>query len=166
MHCAHTYNHVLHAILVEVIADLCTYIYTYLSSYTHAMYPCKLAISIAELCAVCVIPQESGEYPLIMTGPQYKKFKVRHTQRWRLLSLSVCPSLLQANFVEFSERVVEQCQHSILYDEYMLDTLIAWLVGFTDSQVRAFRHTCTLACESCVATLRIRELASLSLTCT
>ena len=58
--------------------------------------------------------------------------------------------LPQANFVEFSERVVQQCQHSILYDEYMLDTLIAWLVGFTDSQVRAFRHTCTLACESSI----------------
>ena len=43
---------------------------------------------------------------------------------------------------------MEQCQHSILFDEYMLDTLIIWLVGFTDSQVRAFRHTCTLACKS------------------
>ena len=43
---------------------------------------------------------------------------------------------------------MEQCQNSIVYDEYMLDTLIVWLVGFTDSQVRAFRHTCTVACES------------------
>ncbi len=43
---------------------------------------------------------------------------------------------------------MEQCQNSIVYDEYMLDTLIVWLVGFTDSQVRAFRHTCTVSCES------------------
>ncbi len=51
----------------------------------------------------------------------------------------------QNNFCEFIWRVVEQCQHSTLYDEYMLATLIAWTVGFTDSQVRAFRHTSSLA---------------------
>lgn len=58
------------------------------------------------------------------------------------------PSMLQSNFVEFLERIIGQCQHSILYDEYMLDTLLVWLVGLTDSQVRAFRHTCTLACKT------------------
>ena len=52
----------------------------------------------------------------------------------------------QSNFVDFINNIILQCQHSILYDEYMLDTLVVWLVGFTDSQVRAFRHTCTLAC--------------------
>lgn len=57
-------------------------------------------------------------------------------------------SMLQSNFVEFLERIIGQCQHSILYDEYMLDTLLVWLVGLTDSQVRAFRHTCTLACKT------------------
>ena len=56
---------------------------------------------------------------------------------------------------------MEQCQHGILFDEYMLDTLIIWLVGFTDSQVRAFRHTCTLACESLH-----RKLGNLICTCT
>ena len=55
--------------------------------------------------------------------------------------------MLQSNFVEFLERIIGQCQHSILYDEYMLDTLLVWLVGLTDSQVRAFRHTCTLTCK-------------------
>ena len=54
---------------------------------------------------------------------------------------------MQSSFSEFLDKIVEQCQHNILFDEYMLDTLIIWLVGFTDSQVRAFRHTCTLACE-------------------
>lgn len=48
--------------------------------------------------------------------------------------------------MEFIEKLVEQCQHAAIYDEYMLDTLIMWLVALTDSQVRAFRHTCTLAC--------------------
>lgn len=58
------------------------------------------------------------------------------------------PLMLQSNFMEFLERIIGQCQHSILYDEYMLDTLLVWLVGLTDSQVRAFRHTCTLACKT------------------
>jgi cohesin complex subunit SA-1/2 len=80
-------------------------------------------------CAV----QDSGDYPLIATGASFKKFK--------------------SSFSEFLERIVEQCQHSVLFDEYMLDTLIIWLVGFTDSQVRAFRHTCTLACMKLVTAL-------------
>ncbi len=50
-------------------------------------------------------------------------------------------------FASFISLLMEHCKNSIVYDEYMLDTLIVWLVGFTDSQVRAFRHTCTVACE-------------------
>lgn len=49
--------------------------------------------------------------------------------------------------MEFVEKLIEQCQHAAIYDEYLLDTLIMWLVALTDSQVRAFRHTCTLACK-------------------
>ena len=49
--------------------------------------------------------------------------------------------------MEFVELLVDQCRESVLYDEYMLDTLVMWLVGLTDSQVRAFRHTATVACE-------------------
>uniref|UniRef100_A0A8D0AMQ6 Cohesin subunit SA n=1 Tax=Sander lucioperca TaxID=283035 RepID=A0A8D0AMQ6_SANLU len=37
------------------------------------------------------------------------------------------------------------CQYSIIYDEYMMDTVISLLTGLSDSQVRAFRHTSTLA---------------------
>lgn len=59
----------------------------------------------------------------------------------------------QSNFCEFIWRLVEQCQHSIVYDQYMLDTLIVWLVGFTDSQVRAFRHTSSLASIKLVSAL-------------
>jgi len=71
--------------------------------------------------------QDSGDYPLIMTGPAYKKFK--------------------SNFCEFIHTLVHQCQYSIIYDQYMMDNVISLLTGLTDSQVRAFRHTSTLACE-------------------
>ncbi|XP_013381266.1 cohesin subunit SA-1-like isoform X1 [Lingula anatina] len=69
--------------------------------------------------------EESGDYPLIMTGQQWKKFKT--------------------NFCEFVQVLVRQCQYSIIYDQYMMDNLISLLTGLTDSQVRAFRHTSTLA---------------------
>ena len=58
-----------------------------------------------------------------------------------------CVFHIQGNYVEFVELLVDQCRESVLYDEYMLDTLVMWLVGLTDSQVRAFRHTSTVACE-------------------
>ena len=69
--------------------------------------------------------EESGDYPLIMTGPQWKKFR--------------------NNFCEFILVLVRQCQYSIIYDQYMMDNVISLLTGLTDSQVRAFRHTSTLA---------------------
>ena len=69
--------------------------------------------------------QESGDYPLIMTGPLYKKFRT--------------------NFCDFIAVLVRQCQYSILFDQYMMDNIISLLTGLCDSQVRAFRHTSTLA---------------------
>uniref|UniRef100_A0A8C9T057 STAG2 cohesin complex component n=1 Tax=Scleropages formosus TaxID=113540 RepID=A0A8C9T057_SCLFO len=69
--------------------------------------------------------EDSGDYPLTMAGPQWKKFK--------------------SNFCEFIGVLVRQCQYSIIYDEYMMDTVISLLTGLSDSQVRAFRHTSTLA---------------------
>lgn len=72
---------------------------------------------------LCV--QDSGDYPLTMSGPVWKKF------RW--------------GFCEFIAVLVRQCQYSIIYDEYMMDTVISLLTGLSDSQVRAFRHTSTLA---------------------
>uniref|UniRef100_A0A672UC67 Cohesin subunit SA n=1 Tax=Strigops habroptila TaxID=2489341 RepID=A0A672UC67_STRHB len=65
------------------------------------------------------------DYPLIRTGPYWKKFK--------------------ANFCEFIAVLVQQCQCSILYDSYLMDTIISLLTGLADSMVRAFRHTSTLA---------------------
>uniref|UniRef100_A0A4W4GB39 Cohesin subunit SA n=1 Tax=Electrophorus electricus TaxID=8005 RepID=A0A4W4GB39_ELEEL len=69
--------------------------------------------------------EDSGDYPLTMAGPQWKKFKT--------------------SFCEFITVLVRQCQYSIIYDEYMMDTVISLLTGLSDSQVRAFRHTSTLA---------------------
>lgn len=69
--------------------------------------------------------EESGDYPLIIPGPQWKKFRV--------------------NFCEFVQVLVRQCQYSIIYDQYLMDNVISLLTGLSDSQVRAFRHTATLA---------------------
>ena len=73
-------------------------------------------------------PQDSGDYPLTMPGPLWKKFRY--------------------NFCEFICVLIRQCQYSIIYDEYMMDTVISLLTGLSDSQVRAFRHTSTLAGKS------------------
>ncbi|EMP32579.1 Cohesin subunit SA-2, partial [Chelonia mydas] len=69
--------------------------------------------------------EDSGDYPLIKPGPYWKKFK--------------------ANFCEFTAVLIQQCQYSILYDSYLMDTVISLLTGLADSRVRAFRHTSTLA---------------------
>uniref|UniRef100_A0A8C2KSK5 Cohesin subunit SA n=1 Tax=Cyprinus carpio TaxID=7962 RepID=A0A8C2KSK5_CYPCA len=69
--------------------------------------------------------EDSGDYPLTISGPLWKKFRY--------------------NFCEFICVLIRQCQYSIIYDEYMMDTVISLLTGLSDSQVRAFRHTSTLA---------------------
>ncbi|NXD84837.1 STAG2 protein, partial [Halcyon senegalensis] len=69
--------------------------------------------------------EDNEDYPLIRTGPYWKKFK--------------------ANFCEFIAVLIQQCQCSILYDSYLMDTVISLLTGLADSVVRAFRHTSTLA---------------------
>ncbi|KAM8835623.1 cohesin subunit SA-2-like [Synchiropus picturatus] len=69
--------------------------------------------------------EDSGDYPLTLSGPQWKKFRI--------------------SFCDFIAVLVRQCQYSIIYDEYMMDMVISLLTGLSDSQVRAFRHTSTLA---------------------
>ncbi|NXR67528.1 STAG2 protein, partial [Rhadina sibilatrix] len=69
--------------------------------------------------------KDNEDYPLIRTGSYWKKFR--------------------ANFCEFIAVLVQQCQCSILYDNYLMDTIISLLTGLADSMVRAFRHTSTLA---------------------
>lgn len=68
--------------------------------------------------------EESGEYPLIMAGQVWKKFR--------------------QNFCEFVQTLVKQCQYTIIYDQFLMDNVISLLTGLSDSQVRAFRHTATL----------------------
>ncbi|KAI1885075.1 hypothetical protein AGOR_G00216460 [Albula goreensis] len=71
------------------------------------------------------LDMDSGEYPLIMPGLYWKRFR--------------------ANFCEFVSVLVSQCQYSIIFDSHLMDTLISLLTELSDSGVRAFRHTCTLA---------------------
>ncbi|KAM8977456.1 cohesin subunit SA-2-like [Pelodytes ibericus] len=68
---------------------------------------------------------DTEDYPLIKPGSYWKKFR--------------------ANFCEFTAVLVQQCQYSMIYDGYLLDTIISLLLGLADSCVRAFRHTSTLS---------------------
>ncbi|XP_074898342.1 cohesin subunit SA-3 isoform X2 [Buteo buteo] len=69
--------------------------------------------------------EDSAEYPLSLG-----------TQPWRRF---------RAAFCELVAAVVRRCQYSVVYDEFLMDALISLLTGLSDSQVRAFRHTSTLA---------------------
>ncbi|MGH0175820.1 UNVERIFIED_CONTAM: hypothetical protein FKN15_071457 [Acipenser sinensis] len=68
---------------------------------------------------------DCGEYPLTMPGPYWKKFR--------------------CNFCEFIMMLIHQGQNSVIYDSYLLDTVISLLTELSDSRIRAFRHTCTLS---------------------
>ncbi|XP_057192297.1 cohesin subunit SA-2 isoform X2 [Triplophysa rosa] len=68
---------------------------------------------------------DSGEYPLIMSGLYWKRFR--------------------SHFCEFVSVLVAQCQKCVIFDGYLLNMLISLLTELSDSRVRAFRHTCTLA---------------------
>ncbi|XP_027699720.1 cohesin subunit SA-3 isoform X3 [Vombatus ursinus] len=69
--------------------------------------------------------EDSVKYPLAAPGPAWRKFR--------------------SSFCEFVAALVCQCQYSYLYDDFLMDTLISLLTGLSDSQIRAFRHTSTLA---------------------
>ena len=69
--------------------------------------------------------EDGGEYPVMMTAQMWKKFK--------------------SNFCDFIQLLIKRCQYSIIYDQYLMDNIISLLTGLSDSQVRAFRHTSTLA---------------------
>ncbi|KAG2468786.1 STAG2 protein, partial [Polypterus senegalus] len=71
--------------------------------------------------------KDSSCYPLSMSTPEWKKFG--------------------ANMSEFLSILVQRCQNSILYDDGLMDSVIPFLTGLSDSQIRAFRHTGTLAGE-------------------
>ncbi|XP_030788017.1 cohesin subunit SA-3 isoform X3 [Rhinopithecus roxellana] len=86
--------------------------------------------------------EDSGDYPLTAPGPSWKKF--------------------QGSFCEFVRTLVCQCQYSFLYDGFPMDNLISLLTGLSDSQVRAFRHTSTLAAMKLMTSL-VRVALQLSL---
>uniref|UniRef100_A0AAY4EE29 Cohesin subunit SA n=1 Tax=Denticeps clupeoides TaxID=299321 RepID=A0AAY4EE29_9TELE len=71
------------------------------------------------------VDEDGGEYPLTTCGAYWKRFR--------------------SQFCEFVSVLVTQCQYSIVFDSYLMSTLISLLTELSDSRVRAFRHTCTLA---------------------
>lgn len=76
---------------------------------------------------------DSAEYPLVQSGP---------SSRW-----------FHSEFCDFLSVLVAQCQHSVLFDSYLMNSLIALLVELSNAYVRAFRHTCTLAAVKLVSSL-------------
>ncbi|XP_028992474.1 cohesin subunit SA-2 [Betta splendens] len=68
---------------------------------------------------------DNVEYPLIQSGPY---------GRW-----------FHSEFCDFVSVLVAQCQHSVVFDSYLMNALISLLTELSDSYIRAFRHTCTLA---------------------
>lgn len=70
-----------------------------------------------------------------MSGLQYKKFRT--------------------SFCEFVVLLIKQASYSIIYDQYMIDNLVTLLTALSDSPVRAFRHTGTLAGKKTLSGKRI-----------
>ena len=69
--------------------------------------------------------QDCVEYPLVQSGPY---------GRW-----------FHSEFGDFVSVLVSQCQHRVVFDGYLMNALVSLLTELSDSCVRAFRHTCTLA---------------------
>ncbi|KAF7639089.1 SCD domain-containing protein [Meloidogyne graminicola] len=67
--------------------------------------------------------EESGDYPLMMTAPQWKRFR--------------------NNFGDFITIFVCRCKNNILFDVTLMDSLIQLLVSLSQNAIRAFRHTAT-----------------------
>ncbi|XP_075887185.1 cohesin subunit SA-2 isoform X2 [Nelusetta ayraudi] len=71
------------------------------------------------------VDADGAEYPLTQSGPYGRWF---HTE-----------------FCDFVSVLVAQCQHCVIFDGYLMSVVISLLTELSDSYVRAFRHTCTLA---------------------
>ncbi|XP_029386582.1 cohesin subunit SA-2 isoform X1 [Echeneis naucrates] len=76
---------------------------------------------------------DSVEYPLTQSGPH---------GRW-----------FHSEFCEFVSVLVAQCQHSVIFDGYLMNALISLLTELSNSYIRAFRHTCTLAAMKLLSSL-------------
>lgn len=72
--------------------------------------------------------KDGVEYPLTQSGPY---------GRW-----------FHSEFCDFISVLVGQCQHSVLFDSYLMNSLMSLLTELSNSPIRAFRHTCTLAGKS------------------
>ncbi|PWA31390.1 hypothetical protein CCH79_00002520 [Gambusia affinis] len=79
------------------------------------------------------LDEDSAEYPLVQSGP---------SGRW-----------FHSEFCDFVSVLVAQCQHSVLFDSYLMNSLISLLTELSNSYVRAFRHTCTLAAVKLLSSL-------------
>lgn len=69
--------------------------------------------------------EDMSDYPLSHFGVKWRRFR--------------------SGFCEFLEKMIKICQNCIIYDGYMMSNIISLLAALSDSQVRAFRHTSTLA---------------------
>ncbi|KAL6101203.1 uncharacterized protein ACO6RY_08175 [Pungitius sinensis] len=76
---------------------------------------------------------DSAEYPLTQPGPY---------GRW-----------FHSEFCDFVAVLVAQCQRGVMFDGYLMNSLICLLTELSDSCVRAFRHTCTLAAVKLLSSL-------------
>uniref|UniRef100_A0A8C7XCH2 Cohesin subunit SA n=1 Tax=Oryzias sinensis TaxID=183150 RepID=A0A8C7XCH2_9TELE len=79
------------------------------------------------------LDEDSAEYPLMQSGPH---------SRW-----------FHAEFSEFVSVLVAQCQHTIIFDSYLMSAVISLLSELSNSYVRAFRHTFTLAAAKLLSSL-------------
>ncbi|XP_077588825.1 cohesin subunit SA-1 [Stigmatopora nigra] len=61
-----------------------------------------------------------------------------------LSGTGLAPKRFRAGLLEFARILVDSCQNSFLYDDYLFPSLLSLLTGLSDSQIRAFRHTSTL----------------------
>ncbi|XP_027766614.1 cohesin subunit SA-2-like, partial [Empidonax traillii] len=69
--------------------------------------------------------EDSPEYPLSLSSRPWRRFR--------------------AGLSELVAGVVRRGRHAVVYDGFLMDSWLAFLTGLSDSQVRAFRHTGTLA---------------------
>ncbi|XP_028291564.1 cohesin subunit SA-2 isoform X2 [Gouania willdenowi] len=76
---------------------------------------------------------DTAEYPLVQAGPY---------GRW-----------FHSEFCDFLSILVAQCQHNIIFDSYLMNTIIVLLSELSNSFIRAFRHTCTLAAVKLLSSL-------------
>lgn len=81
------------------------------------------------------------EYPLVQSGP--------------------CGRWFHSELCDFVSVLVAQFQHSVLFDSYLMNALLSLLTQLSDSSVRSFRHTCTLAAVKLLSSL-VRVALSLS----